>query len=80
MKYDNPFFTEMARRHPWRFEGAVVWVDADGTVLTESGNLLKDVRIDITNGVCFDDRPVAAPWTKEEIAAAAAGGAESETD
>jgi hypothetical protein len=79
MKYDNPFFAALPVRHPWRFDGAVVWVDTDGGVLTESGTLLKDVRIDVTNGVCYDDRPCPPPWKKEELIATA-DGAESETD
>lgn len=66
MKYDNPYFTSLPKRYPWRFEGEVVWIDNDGTVLNESGVILKDIRIDITNGICYDDRPVGAPWTKKE--------------
>jgi hypothetical protein len=35
----------------------------------ESGTILKDVRIDIKNGICYDDRPVPPAWTKAELAA-----------
>jgi hypothetical protein len=67
MKYDNPYFTSLPRRRPMRFEGEVVWVGDDGSILTSSGNILKDVRIDKSNGVAYDDRPVAAPWTRKEL-------------
>lgn len=70
MKYDNPYFADLPKRHPWRLDGAVVWVDGEGTVLTESGDILKNVRIDLTNGVAYDDRPIGPHWTKEERAAA----------
>ena len=73
MKYDNSYFSTLLKRHPWRFEGAVVWVCENGTVLTESGTILKDIRIDITNGLCYDDRPVGPAWTRKEKGEVAQG-------
>ena len=71
MRHDCEFFAKLPTRHPWRFEGVVVWVGEDGSVLMESGTILKDVRIDIKNGICFDDRPVPPAWTKAELASEA---------
>ena len=71
MRYDNPYFSELMVRHPWKLEGMLVWVGTDKSVMNTSGEILKDIRIDITNGVCYDDRPCPPPWKKEEIIAAA---------
>lgn len=57
LKYDDPYFTTLPKRYPWKFEGGVVWVDDAGTLMNESGTILKDVRISINNGLCYDDRP-----------------------
>jgi hypothetical protein len=67
MRHDCSYFHSLPKRHPWRFEGELVWVRDDGNVMRESGEELKDVRIDITNGICYDSRPVPSPWTKAEL-------------
>ncbi len=36
------------------------------------GKELKGVRIDLSNGVCYDDRPTPPRWTRAEHDAAAA--------
>jgi hypothetical protein len=59
----------LPRRYPFRYEGALVMVGEDGSVLAESGVILKDVRIDLESGVCYDDRPVRPPWSKAELEA-----------
>jgi hypothetical protein len=63
-RYDSCFFEGFEKRHPFRFEGEIVWVAEDSSVLTGGGKILKDVRIDITNGVAHDRRPPPPPSSK----------------
>ena len=70
LRHDDPYCETLPKRVPFRLDGETVWVHAeDGSVLTESGAVLKDVRIDLETGICYDDRPVPSPWTKEELRA-----------
>jgi hypothetical protein len=62
--YDSPFITSLPQRKPFELEGTLVWVDNDGCVFNNMGMLLKDIRIDIVNGVCYDDRPTPPAWSK----------------
>ena len=64
-RFDSCFFEGFEKRHPFRFEGEIVWAAADGSVLTGGGKILKDVCIDITNGVAHDRRPPPPTKTKE---------------
>lgn len=66
LRYDDPFFNSLPHRSPFRYEGALVYVGPDGSVLSQSGNIVKDLRIDLESGVCFDDRPVGPVWTRAE--------------
>jgi len=50
LRYDDPSFATLPTLSPYRLEGAVVWVRKDGTVYTETGDVLKDWTIDISNG------------------------------
>jgi hypothetical protein len=69
MRYDDAYCESLPKRRAFELDGETVWVcEADGGVLTESGVILKDVRIDLLTGVCYDDRPVPPAWTKEELA------------
>lgn len=70
LRYDSDFFHDLPIRMPWRLDDAVVWVDSSGALYDGVGKELKGVRIDTTNGVCYDDRPVPSPWTRDELAAA----------
>jgi hypothetical protein len=60
----------LPKRQAFRFEGQIVMVGGDGSVLTASGVVLKDVHIDLETGVCYDDRPIPPAWTRAEHEAA----------
>jgi hypothetical protein len=63
-RYDSHYFDDFEKRHAFMFEGEVVWVsEADGSILTGGGKILKDVTIDIVNAIAHDRR--SAPETKE---------------
>lgn len=72
LRYDSECFADLPKLSSWRLEGEPVWVDGDGFIYNSVGERLKDRRIDLTNGVCYDDRPTPAPWTRDEHDAAAA--------
>ena len=73
LRYDDPFFAGLPRRYPFRYEGALVMVGEDGSVLSAGGVLIEGVRIDLESGVCYDDRPVGPAWTRAEHDAAGEG-------
>jgi hypothetical protein len=72
LRYDSEYIQSLPVRTCMRLDGAVVWVSTDGIVYDSLGKELKGVRIDLSNGVCYDDRPTPPSWTREEHEAAAA--------
>jgi hypothetical protein len=52
--YDNPYFEKFPKRHPFKYNGEIVWVAEDKSVLTQSGEILKNVEINIHNGVASE--------------------------
>jgi hypothetical protein len=50
-RYDDADVAELPRRVPRRYDGVVVWVDADGSGMLANGTILKDVRFDLVNGI-----------------------------
>ena len=61
-RYDDPVFTTLPVYKPARLEGKSVWVDEKGLVYDEIGEILKEWRIDVTNGcayhgICMDVEP-----------------------
>lgn len=57
LRYDNPYFEDLPKRWPFRYAGEVVWAAADGSVLTGGGTVLKNITIDIRNGLATDHTP-----------------------
>lgn len=53
MTYNDPMFTTLPQYTPARIEGRVVWVDKDGLVYNEFGEILKGWLIDLTNGHAY---------------------------
>lgn len=50
-RFDDPYFASLRRRTPFDLEGEIVWVGDDGSVLTGTGLLRDDVRIDLNTGI-----------------------------
>jgi hypothetical protein len=53
MTYNDPMFTSLPQLTPTRIEGRVVWVDKEGLVYNEFGEILKEWLIDLTNGHAY---------------------------
>jgi hypothetical protein len=54
-RHDDPYFVCLKKRKPFRLEGDIVWVSADGSVMTDGGVPLKGVTINPVNGVANYD-------------------------
>ena len=50
---DDPWFQNVPRRTPWRYEGEIVWVGPDGDALKEDGTPVVGIRI--RGGVAIAD-------------------------
>jgi hypothetical protein len=48
---DDPWFQNVCRRVPWRYDGEVVWVSPTGDVYGEDGDLVLGVQICPDTGV-----------------------------
>lgn len=53
MTYNDPMFASLPQLTPTRIEGRVVWVDKEGLVYNEFGEILKEWLIDLTNGHAY---------------------------
>jgi hypothetical protein len=51
--YNDPWFASLPEYKPARIEGRAVWVDKDGLVYNEFGEILKDWLVDLTNGSAY---------------------------
>lgn len=50
LRYDDASFKSMEKLKPFRLDDEIVWVSQNGSVRNESGVLLKEWTIDISNG------------------------------
>lgn len=48
---DDPWFQNVVHRMPCRFEGAVVWVAPDGTVIRQDDTAIEGLYIDMKTGI-----------------------------
>jgi hypothetical protein len=48
---DDPWFQKVCRRVPVRYEGEIVWVAEDGSVLREDGRVIKGIGICAKTGI-----------------------------
>jgi hypothetical protein len=48
---DDPWFQNVCRRTPWRYEGEIVWVSCAGDAITEEGEPVLGVRICPESGI-----------------------------
>jgi hypothetical protein len=55
-RYDDPYFTSLAKRWPVRIDDEIVWVSADGDVLNGSGILIKGMTVDLNTKTVTDLR------------------------
>ena len=69
MRYDHPYFEDLPKRMPFRFEDEIVWVsEEDGSVLTGGGTVLKNITIDIRNGLATDHTHYCKTDKSESVA------------
>lgn len=54
LRYDDPYFESLIKRYPFKWNGEIVWVAEDGSVLTRTGELLKNISINIHNGIAHE--------------------------
>ena len=78
--YDDPYFEKIEKRKPFKYNDEVVWVADDGSVMTYSGILLKNVSINIHNGVASELCSAAAGEKTEQKAECTAESKEDETE
>jgi hypothetical protein len=48
---DDPWFQQVCRRTPWRYQGEVLWVSPAGDCIREDGEPVLGIRICPTSGV-----------------------------
>ena len=73
-RHDDPYFVCLKKRKPFRLGDEIVWVAADGTVMTGGGTILKDISINPINGVATEKTP------KTESSETGGASAEKETE
>jgi hypothetical protein len=66
-RMDDPYFEELPRRYPIRFQGEIVWVCEKGSVLTGEGEILADVRMDPVTAVATALRTSEAPLATQSL-------------
>ena len=62
--YNDPMFTVLPQYTPARIEGRIVWVDKEGLVYNEFGEILKEWLIDLTNGHAYYGLCMASDSTR----------------
>jgi len=56
LRFDDPYFTSLQKRRAVELEGEILWVGEDGSVLTVTGLLRTDLRIDLNTGTATEDK------------------------
>jgi len=70
-RYDDPYFVELPKRYPMRYEGVVYWVGADGQVMNGFGSIVSEFTMDLNTKTVFKTNgalgAIGRPSLKHEL-------------